>query len=189
MRDEILISVDIEADGPIPGDYSMLSLGATLIDPPKDAKPEVTDFYVELCPMTDKFVPEALAVSGLSREKLFAEGEEPDDAMKALKAWLLRSGAKPIFVGFNATFDWMFTHWYFVHFLGEDPFGIAGLDIKAYFMGVMKKAKWSHTAKRNMETRFLAGLPKHSHNALDDAKEQAELFRRIRAEANTPPLR
>jgi ribonuclease T len=51
---ETLISVDIEAAGPIPGRYSMLSIGACLIDDPEDG------FYVEMQPVSDAVVPEAL---------------------------------------------------------------------------------------------------------------------------------
>src|SRR6266436_4496570 len=34
-QDEAYISVDIEAAGPVPGEYSMLSLGACLVDSPE----------------------------------------------------------------------------------------------------------------------------------------------------------
>ena len=40
-----------------------------------------------------------------------------------------------MFVGFNASFDWSFVNWYFHKFVGTNPFGVAALDIKAYYMG------------------------------------------------------
>lgn len=179
MRQEILVSVDVEADGPIPGDYSMVSLGAAVVG--------ATDknFYMELCPISDRFVPEALAISGLSRIKLLGEGVSPRQGMMLLDQWIkaVCEGGKPIFVGFNATFDWMFVHWYFIHFLGKDPFGISGWDIKAYYAGKADCEKWAETSKRNMKKErpgLLAGM-KHTHNALDDAIEQAELFKRLKA--------
>jgi hypothetical protein len=85
-------------------------------------------------------------------------------------------------VGFNATFDWMWVNWYFHQFLGKNPFGISGLDIKAYYMGALGKRTWSETTKRNMEARFLSDAP-HTHHALDDAREQAEVFLKIKAYA------
>jgi len=35
--------------------------------------------------------------------------------------WLkeVRGARKPVFVGFNASFDWSFVNWYFVKFLGK----------------------------------------------------------------------
>jgi len=71
-------------------------------------------------------------------------------------------------------------HWYFLHFLGRDPFGIAGLDIKAYYMGALGKQRWSETTKRHLEPRFRSDRP-HTHHALDDALEQAEVFSKLRA--------
>ena len=52
---EILISVDIEASGPIPGEYSMLALGACVVGAPEQS------FYVELKPLHGGFQEEALA--------------------------------------------------------------------------------------------------------------------------------
>ena len=71
----------------------------------------------------------------------------------------------------------MFTHWYFIKFLGRDPFGISGVDIKAYFMGKLDNS-WSETTKKNVSARFTPSH-KHTHNALDDAMEQAEIFEKL----------
>ena len=56
--------VDIEADGPIPGDYSMICLGAIRVEP---ALTET--FYGALRPISETWIPEALAVSGFSRKE------------------------------------------------------------------------------------------------------------------------
>ena len=42
------IMVDIEADGPIPGDYSMVCLGAVVVEPAL-----VRTFYGQLRPISD----------------------------------------------------------------------------------------------------------------------------------------
>ena len=76
----------------------------------------------------------------------------------------------------------MFIHWYFIHFLEHDPFGISDWDIKAYYSGLMRKRFWWETAKKQLEKEFLSKLP-HTHNALDDAREQAEIFQRLRKKA------
>jgi DNA polymerase III epsilon subunit-like protein len=167
------ISVDIEASGPIPGEFSMLSLGACAVGLPSNT------FYAELKPINDNFMAKALQVSGLSLEDLKTKGEEPACAMARFEGWIkdISGERRPVFVGFNATFDWMFTHWYFIKFLGRDPFGISGLDIKAYYMG-MKNVVWGQTTKKNIRSQF-APTTEHSHNALDDSKEQAEIFEKI----------
>lgn len=130
-REEVYVSIDIESSGPILGEYSMLSLGAVV----------VTDisktFYREFRPITDRYVPEALQISGLSLEKLKETGSEPAAGMQDFENWIyeVSDGKRPVFTAFNATFDWMFVVYYFHRFLGRNPFGISGLDIKAYYMG------------------------------------------------------
>ena len=53
--------VDIEADGPIPGDYSMICFGAVVVEPSLSRT-----FYRQLRPISDCWIPEALAVSGFT---------------------------------------------------------------------------------------------------------------------------
>jgi DNA polymerase III epsilon subunit-like protein len=175
MGGEVFISIDIEADGPIPGDYSMSSFGAVVVEEPEHT------FYRELRPISDRFDPKAAAVSGLDRARLVADGVDPADAMRQFAAWIteVARGRRPVFVAFNATFDWMFVHWYFMHFLGTNPFGISGLDIKAYYMAALRKQTWGETSKTAIDARFLSPHP-HTHNALDDALEQADLFSKLR---------
>lgn len=165
-KQECYISVDIEADGPIPGEYSMLSLGACEVGARQG-------FYAELQPISDKFDPEALEVCKLDRDALKTTGRSPLAAMHQFAEWvrLTCDGRKPIYVGFNTPFDWMFTHWYFVKYLGLDPFGISGLDLKAYYMGRFSCTSWRDTVKREIKKQLNMTIV-HSHNALEDAIEQ-----------------
>jgi len=179
---DLYISIDIEADGPIPGDYSMSSLGAVVCEPGLERT-----FYREFKPISEMFVPEAAAVSGLDRAKLAAEGADPHQAMREFEGWIKEvSGGRrrAVAVFFNAPFDWQFVNWYFRHFLGDNPFGISGIDIKALFMGAVGARKWRETSKRHFDKSFLSDRP-HSHNALDDAKEQAEIFLKVYERAAT----
>lgn len=170
---EIYISVDIEASGPIPGEYSILSLGACVVGATN------TSFYREFKPINNNFVAAALEVSGLFLEKLKQGGIEPAAGMAQFEQWVQRvcGEKRPVFVAFNATFDWSFTHWYFIKFLGRDPFGISGLDIKAYYMGKLNTT-WSETTKKRVVVKF-PSIHQHTHNALDDAVEQAEIFEKL----------
>lgn len=169
-KNEVYISVDVETSGPIPGEFSLLSLGACVVG--KTSK----TFYAELKPLNNNFIEKALEVSGLSIEELKTKGEKPAEAFVRFEKWIteVSDDNRPVFVAFNATFDWSFTHWYFIKFLNRDPFGISGLDIKAYFMGI-KKTVWGGTTKKQVRAQF-PSKHAHTHNALDDAIEQAEIF-------------
>jgi len=172
---EHYISVDIETSGPVPGDYSMLSLGASVVD--NDEK----TFYAQFRPLNDNSVPEALAVTGFSLEALRRDGVEPAVAMANFASWLAQvvpTGAKPVFVGLNAPFDWSFVNYYFVRFIAGNPFGHSALDIKALYMGATG-CTWTQTTSSQMAKR-LHPKKKGTHDALDDALYQAELFRLIR---------
>lgn len=171
---EVYISVDVEAAGPHPGRYSLLSIGACLVDDPAEG------FYVELRPSSDDALPEALAVSGLSMAELRERGRPPEEAMAAFAAWVeqvARSGRRPVFVGFNAPFDWMFVSEYFHRHLGRNPFGHSALDIKSYAMGLDGGA-FADTSLAQLVERH-GGTPTLSHHALDDARVQADLFARL----------
>lgn len=174
MKKETFISVDIEASGPIPGEYSMLSIGAAVVGDLSKT------FYIELKPINDNFIQRALDVTKFSMQELKERGTEPSEAMKKFEEWVLgvcKQDARPVFVAFNATFDWSFVNYYFHKFLGRNPFGISGLDIKAYYMG-MKRCNWGETVKRKINNEF-PSKTKHTHNALDDAIEQAEIFEKM----------
>ena len=173
MPNETCISVDIESSGPIPGEFSMLSLGACVV------RNTSRKYYVMLKPISERFVPEALKVSGFSLDELKKTGIEPKIAMSAFSDWVdeVTAGGRPVLVAFNATFDWQFVNYYFHKFLGKNPFGISGLDIKAYYSGKFSK-QWSETTKSKFDKRFLSNKP-HTHNALDDAIEQAEIFEKL----------
>ena len=107
---EIFVSVDIETSGPVPGLFSLLSIGACLVHAP-DVR-----FYAELKPDCTGFDPEALAVTGFNLQALATTGIAPADAMLQLSTWLtshLQPSQKPVFTGLNAPFDWSFINYYF----------------------------------------------------------------------------
>lgn len=172
-KKECFISVDVETAGPIPGDYSMLSLGACVVGG------EDEGFYVEIKPINDEAVPDALKVSGFDLAELAKSGETPDAAVAKLSAWVKKvaGAAKPVFVGFNAGFDWSFVNWYFIHFAGENPFGFAPLDVKSYYMGLVG-CGWEDTKSSRIRPEFQPAKP-GDHNALTDARAQAEMFAKM----------
>lgn len=171
---EILISVDIEASGPIPGEYSMLALGACVVGAPEQS------FYVELKPLHGGFQEEALAVAGFDLAQLERDGTAPERAMADFEAWIQAvtpSGAVPVCVAYPISFDWMFVAYYFHRFLGRNPFGIAGLDVKSFYAGMMG-SPYISSGKADMDPRFSDDEPL-SHHAREDAIAQAALFQRL----------
>lgn len=99
--------------------------------------------------------------------------------MAAFKEWIesVSEERSPVFVGFNAAFDWAFVNWYFHTYLGKNPLGVSPLDIKAYFMG-LKGTSWEDTRSSRIPDTF-KGSAVQTHNALDDAQAQAQMFERM----------
>jgi len=184
---DLFLSADVEADGPIPGPYSMSAIGmcaAAVLDggvlTPLDV--DVDTFYTELRPISDGFDPRAAAVSGLDRDRLLAHAPPAEQAMGALSAWITDTarafGARPVFVGYPLGFDWLWTYWYLVRFTGSCPFGHSGhLDLKTMYAHAAQ-VPLGRATKRHMPAELHGGRP-HAHHALEDAKEQGELFARL----------
>lgn len=174
-KKEVFISVDIETAGPIPVEYSLLSIGACEVDSPDRS------FTCMLKPTTMNFDAKAMEISGLSLEMLAIEGLEPIIAMQMFRDWVVKTAGNngiPVFTGFNASFDWAFVNYYFHHYLGANPFGFSALDIKSMYMGAIG-CNWAQTRSSMIASELHPKLI-GDHNSLHDAQYQAELFRLIR---------
>ncbi len=152
--------VDVESDGPIPGDFSMICFGAVVVEPGLSRT-----FYGQLRPISERFIPQALAVSGFTREQTL-QFPEPAGVMLSFAEWL-RSISKDrlIFVADNNGFDWQFINWYFHHFTGANPFGFSSMNLGSLYKGMVKDT--FQTFKHLRST-------KHTHHPVDDAKGNAE---------------
>jgi ribonuclease T len=183
------ISFDIEAAGPTPGKYSMLSLGACVVGD------TATRFYREIKPISREFVLEAMRVSarglrcldgfrcreeyhfgsdkfnpGKVLDVLEEIGSEPRVVMKEYAEWVrdVTKGFRPIEAAAPIKFDGAFTSWYFDNFYDlENPFGHSGEDINSLYRGVTGDVN-SHIVQLGFRPN---GLP---HNALEDAIIQAK---------------
>ena len=181
---EIYVSVDIEADGPVPGDYSMLSLGSAAYDGDENL---LSTFTVNIAPLEGaKQHPETMEFWKANADAWDAvqiDQQLPGCAMAKYAAWLDRLVAgtklKPVFVGYPVVFDYSYVHWYMVHFVGRDPFSFYALDLKTYAMAALD-TEFIETTKSIMPKEWLTR--DHPHIALDDAIEQAEMFFAIRKE-------
>lgn len=154
------IMVDIESDGPIPGDFSMICFGAVLVDEKLDKT-----FYGKIKPISANYIPEALAVSGFTREETL-QFDEPAVVMQHFKQWIIAvCKDRPVFISDNNGFDWMFICWYFHHFIQENPFGYSSYNLGSLYKGIVKD-----TFKNFKHLRRTA----HTHDPVDDAKGNAE---------------
>ncbi len=183
---DVYFSADVETDGPIPGPFSILSFALVYaggFDGQQFTRPEnyVHTFYTELKPISNDYEPEALRVNGLDRARLCAEGESPKSAMTRACRWVkqLAGKDKPVLVAYPLSFDWTWLYWYFMRFSSEgSPFDYSRcFDIKTAF--AIKASVPIAEASRSKLLSSLRPHRKHTHHALDDAIEQAEIFARV----------
>lgn len=155
--------IDIEADGPIPGDYSMIQIGAVVVD--KQGKFNKT-FYAELQPISEKYQKKALDIVGVTRETTMTYNK-PFSVMQGFKQWIIteNNSYKPMFISDNNGFDWMFITWYFHHFLQENPFGHSSTNLGSLYKGMVKNMFKNFKHLRKTE---------HTHHPVDDVKGNAE---------------
>lgn len=158
--------VDVEADGPCPGLYSMISFGAIVVKPGLDVT-----FRGRLRPVSERFVAEALAVSGATREETLTYSE-PAGVMKEFERWIgAHTVGRPMFVSDNNGFDWQFINWYFHAFVGKNPFGHSSTNLGSLYKGLVRKMKPSFKHLRRS---------KHTHDPVDDARGNAEALLHMR---------
>lgn len=177
------IVIDVESDGPAPGLYSMVSFGAVLINTDGSLK----TFYGQTRPLDGaKWIPEALAVSGHSREE-HESFEHPLDVMSRFEEWIRteagyhpeKKNTRPIFFSDNNGFDFQFINYYFHIFLGYNPFGHSSRNISDLYKGFVRDAtkKGKHLRKT-----------KHTHHPVDDAVGNAEILLALKAQGLQIPI-
>jgi len=154
--------VDVESDGPCPGIYSMVCFGAVYV--PDQTK----TFYGDTSPISDKYIEEALSISGFSRES-HEKFDDPFDTMSRFRRWILETNqnGRPVFVSDNPAFDWQWINYYFHYYLRDNPFGFSARRIGDMYAGlrkdIRKASSWKHLRKTN-----------HDHNPVNDALGNAQ---------------
>jgi 3' exoribonuclease, RNase T-like len=182
---EVYFSVDVEADGKVSVPSSLVSLGACAAavrhqdGSVERLDPDEETFYREVQPISEHWDPAALAVSGLTREHLERNGVAPSEAMRDFVAWIeqvaANRSAKPVFAAYPLAFDWQFVYHYLVVYADRSPFGhSAHYDMKTAY-AVLARTAVRDAVKRRMPKSLLGSRP-HTHNALEDAKGQADLL-------------
>jgi Exonuclease len=161
--------VDVETDGPIPGidDYSMIEIGAVLVEPSLGRT-----FHGRLRPISERWIPEALAVTGRTREETLAFPMAAD-TVREFAAWVAanNAGKRAMFISDNNGFDYLFASWYLYHFIGSSPFGHSSTNLGSLYKGMIKDTfkNFKHLRKT-----------RHTHNPVDDAMGNAEALLHMR---------
>lgn len=152
--------VDVESDGPIPGDYSMICFGAVLVEPSLSKS-----FYGQLRPISNSWMPDALEISGFSREETLAF-PDPIQVMNDFAEWIAENcQGRPFFISDNNGFDWQFINWYFHHFTGRNPFGHSSTNLGSLYKGLVKDVFVNFRHLRRTD---------HTHDPVEDALGNAE---------------
>lgn len=155
------IVVDVESDGPIIGVNSMVCFGAVIVEPSL-----TKTFYGQVRPISKQFNPEALAISGFSRQE-HEKFDDPFDVMPKFANWINEnSKGKPILISDNNGYDSSWIN-FFMHVYngGKNPFGWSSRRIGDLYCGMVKdsRAQWKHLRKTI-----------HNHHPVADAMGNAE---------------
>lgn len=160
-----LVAIDVEASGPCPGEYSLLSIGAVMVrDGLKD------HFYAELEPTAPGVVNEAMAVNNLNYlyMKKLSPKFHPSEVMGRFGDWLRDySHKRPIMLSDNPAYDFQFINYYFWKYCDGNPLGWSARRIGDIYAGLNGDLFSAGDFRQLMITE-------HTHNALDDAMGVAE---------------
>ena len=162
------IMVDVETDGPIPADFSMICFGAVIVDQKLDKT-----FYGKLKPVSDQWIQESLKVGGFSREETL-QFDDPHEVMENFNKWIgTHCKNQPMFISDNNGFDWQFINYYFHRFLNKNPFGHSSTNLGSLYKGMVKD-----TSKNFKHLRKTL----HTHNPVDDVIGNAEALLHMKKE-------
>lgn len=185
MRQEILVSINGEFTGPIPGDHSLISLGAVAYT---YSKTEISRFKVNMEELSRSSRDPATMEWWRKHPKAWQLATEnktmPQIGMERFARWLKELPGTPKLIGWPLSADFLFVYWYYWYFErwtgGTPPFGFDGIDIKSYAMAVLQIPTLSEVSFG--EVRKVLDLPsiEFSHNPVEDAAQQAEVFFALR---------
>lgn len=161
-----LFVVDVESDGGLLGTNSMVCFGVVKVTPELD-----TTFYGKTRPISEHYIEVALDVSGFSREE-HLKFDDPAIVMLEFEAWIKsNSKGRPILISDNNGYDASWINWYFLTYLGKNPFGWSSRRIGDLYCG-MQNDMWAGWKKLR--------TTKHTHNPIDDAMGNAEALLKMK---------
>lgn len=181
----VYLSIDVEASGPFPGLFSLVSIGAVVVRSQKDgiwAVDEDITFYEEMKHLPRaKELEAATNIHGLTREYLDEHGRDPGVVIEEFADFLdslNRKYKKVTPAAWPASFDSPYVGWYLQYFLDENPLGWSCFDIPSFGMGLFQCHR---NALRNLMKKAGIEFGKNPdpHNALADAIEQGQTLAQL----------
>lgn len=160
--------VDVETDGPAPHLFSMVSFGVVVLD-----KTLTHTFYGKVRPISKKWDPEALAVSGHTREETLTF-PKASVVLPEFSEWVrahTKKGTQARFVSDCSGFDFGFMNYYLWRFTGENVFGYSSRDMEDIYRGMTKNMRSSFDKLR---------VTAHDHHPVNDALGNAEALLKMR---------
>lgn len=181
-KDQIYVVVDIETNGPVPGFYSMLSIGAVA----SSIDEEIASFYHKLLPCEgareDADTMKWWESQPEAWREVTTDQLPPDKVMREFYDWVNSLKAVPVFVAHPVWFDYSFVSWY-LHKFAQNPFDdytgvLRVLDLPSFAAGKLN-VSLSKSARPQLPESLKIGMSEHSHTAIDDARGYAVMLRNL----------
>lgn len=180
---DTLISFDIETTGFIPGYHSIISLGAVAW---KDGK-EVSSFYGCMKEWNGSTRSNSTMNWWKKDHKdewmaIRSQQEEPEEVMGRFYEWCMSFKGERTLAANPACFDTALLWWYLHTYVGEDAITQMfkrhrALDIRTYIAAVFN-VPYSE-AERSLLPAHWSEKQYITHNALDDARQQATVLNHL----------
>lgn len=180
---QIYIIVDIELNGLMPGQHSILSIGAVA----STADQEVGSFYKKLLPLDElTTAPETMdwwKTQPEAWQEVNTNAEPAVTTIKAFREWVESFGKSPIFVASPLVLDYPFIRWYLHRFGSEQLFEDSGavqrtLDLASFTAGKLN-IPLARSRRMQLSAEMTKGMPEHSHKAIDDAQGYGAILRNV----------
>lgn len=185
--DELYLVTDVEANGPIPVDNSMLSFSSVAVDFGGNIH---GIFYANLKCLKGSHPHKKTMEWWKSFPDQYEQATyaplDPKGVMILYKEWLNNLNNTNTKMVADRSLDWMYMQWYMVHFLSEMPLGYDSIHSASF--------AWAHNAENNTynksytKGRWRSHKYKHNHVAINDALGEAFVFVNMLRENNKLPL-
>jgi hypothetical protein len=181
----VYVVTDVEVDGPVPGENSMLSFASVAVD---HAGRPLDDFEANLSPLDNaRSDPDTMAWFASHPEVLdwaTSDPRAPSDAVEGFVAWVRRLPGEPVFVAHPLLMDAPWIDHYLRRFAGirlhrgpwqgERLFHGGGLCLRSFVSGRLG-VPLADCDPATYPAEWL-GHVRHTHRAIDDASGYAYLL-------------